>query len=1830
MSFLPCFLARFFVLGVLLVSFSSCTDQGCIEADDFGEYQTQIVTVPANATGDSCTYTPDKPLNDPSQGSGLQRCFTSGAVSIVDENGTTQSNGGSGGCSGFVSSATYRNICVENCRQICIASAGTGGGTPEPDWVSTSKKRLGQNIGVTITPGAEIYIRAVGTVVLGGDLSQPIFTRSTNYGLQSQDGNFSSEFYDLQKGVTKNIKFSGIWTNGSATIGGNAFSSDSAERLRAFNGLKRLVAYVIPHPAGYAFDIKNATSELSGIRGTPLFADTRLWECGYSGTVSTQSECASLPYNSNNGYGFTDNGVAQSLYYISTTAKADNLGKIGGMIRWSGDGLRPYTYDPYNGVTCTTNCAAPANPSEGGIVGSLASSGRYIQNNNNYAVRVSFKNLSGNSACDLSLTYRVSSMRPGDGYTNTRINIVSGSTVSVNSSGWSSYIDIEPTDQIVFEANASTFSSANCGTMIAYRFHKLHDIQITKSGFVSFTTLGKSGSSSSCTLKGRILNRGDIVSSAITSPVPGGSRLDAANDTSNIYNTVNFDGDFYEYDSFSASTSTDPLSNLSIPISNSPGLGTLYAKTWSNKFFVRKGQVIRLAPDSWNGTWTVGGLVGTRECGVGIAMKVGGIDYTTGQVDDRPAFLCRGTATESIPNPSCSPGAPDSSGNPTCQAYSETCIYDSAGNPGSNFCPQTSCQVSSPDSSCAVNGRPQVTIAHCQACAQAKADAGNPTTNPPTFSVDLDQCYDLEGYYGKVSNIPSGASTGFSAAQLANSQIGKGAAKIPQYNGTYGNFTSIADTRTSEAASFNSNKIYRLRTPLSANQNGRLVFLLLDNSTFDQSMVTAYNNNGSLSSTYNGLNGYKIDLSGRQEFKDGKWLEAILCKVPDPATATGDDNTFECSSSTRPTSYQLSTQPRVVELNTPTSTGEEPVTNSFYEFNPYGSIIRIADNGSSGGIEPSGGTFQTTVGDNFYRHSYDGSKLNGTTAENSDEEKAKRISRLRLTFKIKDPDILNCSTTAPALGQTSCTGNSCGLVTENKFYDSDVTGATNAICGANEPVNGNVDSSGNPTGCRKQFFCANPYYNNSGQYLVTVKVKNTNLNLSNIVDSVISPVVEIIDGKPATSTTARQIGQTERLYNQIVGDARFQAIIQIMVIMMITFYGVGYLMGVSEFSQSEIVIRVIKIGIIYLFIGPNGWVWFEEFFVNLFKNGTDYVTFLMASAFDKSTEIQNAIDNNDFYDKSILFGSIDKVFGLFLNPVVQKKIWALLFASVFGIVYLYIIYLGFFLYVYAVGNAVLLYLTAQIFISILFVVGPIFFIMLLFNQTKEMFDKWLSELIGFSLQQIFLLTTLAFFSMMMYEIIKMSLGYRICWDDVWIINTYVTQIKLLSFWTIASLPPKMNLQSDVANIGNPEGIPSIFSILFIWVIASLMHKFIDFMTNLGASIAGSLQVSGLGDGLKAAGGYMYKNAKKMTWDQYGGNSALGGLQSMDRALFDSGKKADEDRKKAKETLASDRKKTNTLINAGEKEVQEYKRTKASELARMGKADQEAKLKEIRNAAIHAKAKDIGLKGDELERILERKGSLTKGDSMTEMAYNAWRDRKIIGNDIKGRGIDARLSRSEFGALAKSSDDLGKQMLAEAARDGKIGIKSTMIQGARDELRKGAANLASPHKLEGLGQIAKGVGMGTAGVLGKIPGIQTVGGFIADRFRGAKAMGKDAMGTSNYMKAQAEMEADPLSGVDKMAKGTKWTRDSEQKEAISKRATEMEQEQKNTAGYGGVDSDTDAFIARSTGTKTQAQVDQERRNEEMKNSQQRQADANMSMIQKQGGSRPPEDIDDLTF
>ncbi|MBP7710444.1 MAG: type IV secretion system protein [Rickettsiales bacterium] len=1707
----------------------SCADQGCIDADDFGEFESQTIEVSANAAQNSCNYDLSKPLDDSDfQGAGVRLCFISGEKSVTDENNVTQTvaaNADPAGCEGFADAA-FKNLCISQCVQDCQMKAGSGSITIEPTWTSTSKRSSTVNDGVTIIPGAEITVNAIGSISLGDSANYPsTYVQANNNLPHSKLLNWGDLFFDVRASQTLDLKFSGNWGNGEQDFGAGAAGISNAGNdltdSKIYNGAKRLAAFTIAHPAGYSFNASRL-DEMSGSIGTPLLPDRNLWRCEYSPDgLYAKASCHGGDYEAG-GYAEVDNTAALTAFPVSSAIETKILGTNGGMIKWDGDEISPDSYDPFADPV-TVTCSYPDGNCSGFDPNSMP---RYVRQligdaKNSQVVilspstkdsyKVSFKNLSSNSACNSIKIW----IKDGASTDSTLGNILdngggsAGRTITISQTDWSSdHISLEPNQKIVIDQ-----MNTDCGKVIGVKFGKYKDIEIKRSGLVSLGLLkAQSGvGSGSCNIKGRIIN-------------PNGSHSDATFSSSGAI--AGYSADFYEYDNFLSTSSKDPLGS-GINIS---------ADSWSSEFFVRKGQKIRLSPESWDDTWSAGGM--TARCYTGLAMHI----------NPRPALLCRGQRDDLIQNPNCTP---EYSGSTLigCKSAAKECL-DSA---TSAYCPIEACQKSISctnnadipneiyaKSGCSITGTVFTSCPPwdetCKVCSYNRNEGDNqaPFTSESTCDScsalsklaaespvkislpNIDQCYDLENYNGKVANI--NIATGFEPEDLDNPDKAKNAVKISQFNGSYGNFENFYDTKTQDS---DGNRLFKSSSPAIFTQAGRLKFFLLDGNDFNGTggITNAYSDNSISGDNYSGSNGIKISLSGMLNFSNGQWMEVRLCKessdssVSCRTTLASLLSTLDQDDLSSPIT-KLSEQPKLIEIIAPTSASEAsslPAITTPYKFDSSGNLVRTRDK------ESGNDCIQTYVNSYFYchTHNYFTDKELEQKTDNGRSEIANDTQKLRLSFKIIDPEIANCNIADPLNPSAALDG----ILLTNSFYNSSESSFQGKTCDAKAGEKPGAEEDE----CQKQFYCASKYANNSGSYFVKIRVKNPSPSgVSSFIGDVIKPIIQVMDGdggeRNCSSTggssydgiktnnplyaagpgnddeiclanqenctkqyyckIANSVGQAERVYRALISDTRYKAIVSMCIIVMFTFYGVGFLMGVSELNHSELINRIVKISLIYLFIGETGWDWFNLIVVKFFKNSVDYLAFMMASSFDSSPAIQTAIDSGNYYDKSVLFASVDQVFNLLFSDVVWKKIQALLFASIFGWLYLAIIVGSFFIYIIAIANAVFLYLVAQVFISILFTLGPIFFIFTLFPQTKEMFDNWLKQLIAFSLQQIFLLTTLAFFNMLMYEVIKLSLGYKICWNEVWSINIMV-HVSLLSAWTIASLPTRTNAQSSVGNIGNTEGIPSLFSILFIWVIASLMKEFITFMTNVAATISGGLKASEVGAGLKAAavklGGQVASTAYGRSGLKNAVESAGNFASRLDDKFFDHGKIADKTRKDKKK-LGADKE---AMEKAGDSAVSKYKSSAkgASELAALKKpgmsaADvkkaQQAKLNSVKNDAMKTKGKALGYEGEKLDAIMSDKNINTGGGNNIYgvgkyAAKLAYRSAKGTNNkSISEKDATASFSAAEKTAALKG---MTKEERAAFAASGIETSRSTVgkMLGAGGDARRSLAEAFSGKK-----------------------------------------------------------------------------------------------------------------------------------------------------------------------
>ncbi|MFM7621167.1 MAG: type IV secretion system protein [Alphaproteobacteria bacterium] len=1579
------------ILCLALFLITSCTGNGCVEADDYGEFENQLLEVYANTTENSCKFDTTKLVNDTqAQGAGMVECLSKNQKTLDGQVYT--------GCS-KVSPYSRLYECFSICYNQCLVDLMKNSLNTEPSWIATNSVSSGLKPSITIYPDSQISIKVQGNVKLGKEIYSAYFptdSRNSVYDTIKLDSEpsattYNKYFIDLNSNSPTYLNIYGNWidtadpspdTGSTRTIGPGTSSfykppigvSLDSTSSSIINGLKRLLIYAIPHPEGYSLKtsclgeiVSGSTNKESNcILGMPLLADPRVWTCSYPsasvGSPATSATCTNstlIADNYRSFYGSSKYSANEinSYYPVSNNAKLTQLGTYGGFIRWTGDGLKQTSFDPFvrDGVSCVAsgNCSNLETMDQyldGRIIGNISSGNVEITNRNNFAKRVYFRSLAPDTTCQSGYSINVTNLDPRSVSYNTLVNI------PITTSWSNQFVDLEPNGgKFSIQANVrANTSGVNCGNFLAIKYIPFHDIVVSKSGYVKFTNVRGSGP---CTVNARIIN------------------------------TSAPDQTYYEF----ATDTQDPLSTINVPWSSS-----YLTMSWSSEVFIRKNQTIRFIPTSWNGSFATPS--GFAQCGIGMAM------YIT----PRPAVLCKGTITDYNFNSRCQIDYDSTNAVIGCKPYSVDCEDPNQASycPSSSNCQfklancingsettaKTGCTAPNTETigTCTYNS--SITSAKCTACSTKLLEA---TREVPKYSVaNVDACFDLENYTGRASDVTT------TANQIPGSLSNKGLKFLENFNGYYGSLWPTAETTQTESGS---NIVHQAKNPIVTTQNSRLVFSFLDGANFLQTNTATANNSGT----------FKIKLGNPMNFRNGEWLQIKLCS----------DSGNNCTG-TNPT--QVSGQGNISMHSTPTTDITRQISNydlGNYKFDYYGNILRYTAPNLSYDCYLNG--IVTQAGSNFYCHVFESRTTNDLNAMNTAQKQARQtnIEKLRLSFKIFDPEQTTCYYDKPTnLGGLPYNGVSPpfdGILIDNP--DGDSSSPSTSYCDKKTFANGGT--------CTFKSICVNPYNNNSGKYDVLVSVKSAvNNNTSKIISGIVRPFSEIFDGY--TIGSKAYPGETERLYRNLINHPQYIFTMKFALVLMFIFYGIGYLMGISELNQSEIVMRFFKIGMIFLFTSEAGWEWYKLLVVRLFKDGTDFLAFSFVSNFDDSPEILSAIGSNNFSDKGLLFRSVDKVLNIAFSDTVSKKVSSFLFSNFFGWAYLLIFYFGILKYVYAVATTVMLFLTAKFFMSILFVVGPIFILFTLFNQTKDFFDRWLKYMISFSIQQILIASTMAFFSLLLYEIIKLILSFKICWEEIWVIN-FPFRISLMSFWTISNVPKSTFIQAGSYSAGSNQSIPSLFSIMFFWLVSSMMKHMISYMDTLATALGGGLQSSTLGSGLKSAAMKIKNTAK-----DYGKKYMNKGLKEtgldnavarLDNYLFDSGKLAKQKRKKTKADGVKNSMNQNEMKDAGKQAINDYKKNNAEEISKMPEKERETKLKEVRDQAMKDKGKELGLDDNKIKDIMNKGAKFSPTSRNTIVAGAQYLAHKVQSARGKNQGLgneainDTSLSESDVKSAIKGME-----------------------------------------------------------------------------------------------------------------------------------------------------------------------------------------------------------------
>jgi type IV secretory pathway VirB6-like protein len=349
------------------------------------------------------------------------------------------------------------------------------------------------------------------------------------------------------------------------------------------------------------------------------------------------------------------------------------------------------------------------------------------------------------------------------------------------------------------------------------------------------------------------------------------------------------------------------------------------------------------------------------------------------------------------------------------------------------------------------------------------------------------------------------------------------------------------------------------------------------------------------------------------------------------------------------------------------------------------------------------------------------------------------------------------------------------------------------------------------------------YRNNDGSYKVSITTSKSGKVIQNIKDYFFDNFSEVII-RDQSKLAEGDKSFTQKYHESLVSNSEFQSMLTVVMVLYITIFGISFLMGLSNMTQGDLFMRVLKIGIIYSLLLPGSWEFFNNFVVS-FEQAAEDISLMLSGHFT----------SNDTNVESSIYSVLDQLLFILFQPVVHAKATSVFFSPILiGIVLGFALYYAFFLMIYGIGKSIIIYLLIKIIFTILFMIAPIFIIFMLFEQTKGMFEKWLNMLISYSTQLIFLFLAIAFFSYLILEIFYNLFSFGVCWKPVWIIKLGpLPQFELFSYWRFWGFDPRY---SEAYNVSKG---PDFISILFFLTIAYCFKNIIDKVTNLGDAIAGA-------------------------------------------------------------------------------------------------------------------------------------------------------------------------------------------------------------------------------------------------------------------------------------------------------------------------------------------------------------------------------------------------------
>lgn len=305
----------------------------------------------------------------------------------------------------------------------------------------------------------------------------------------------------------------------------------------------------------------------------------------------------------------------------------------------------------------------------------------------------------------------------------------------------------------------------------------------------------------------------------------------------------------------------------------------------------------------------------------------------------------------------------------------------------------------------------------------------------------------------------------------------------------------------------------------------------------------------------------------------------------------------------------------------------------------------------------------------------------------------------------------------------------------------------------------------------------------------------------------------------------KQVSLIGKLYDSLIKDSKFINILRAFVLLYITFLGVGFMIGIIQMNQKELVVRSVKLAIVLALISETSWEFFSKNFFDLFiYGGVQIISYVATGSLGAIYPIDMTAMQQD---PSLIFATFDGIFVQIFSADVWKKIGTYMLTGLMGFFAAMLIIIALVMYSYALIKAVLIYLMSLIMIAILIFIAPIMIPMMLFQITKEFFDNWWKMLLSFTLQPVAVFACITIFNILIAMTLYSALSATVCPKCYFSIPLPTYNLCLIPWY-------QMIFYAHAPEGSNAFAYPSwmFISAIVLLILVHAMVAFVTFMTRV--------------------------------------------------------------------------------------------------------------------------------------------------------------------------------------------------------------------------------------------------------------------------------------------------------------------------------------------------------------------------------------------------------------